>query len=251
VKRSAKWNITFEEYLKKYARENTAYCTDKFHGAKTKLTIKCLKHNIVTTRIAQDDIRANGSCTKCKSELRRNTRLTLIEKANIIHNNKYDYSKFKNVGAHKNTTVICPVHGDFTVSASNHINNESGCPSCCWKESKGEKKIKTYLKSKNIIFIPEKSFDDLRSIKGYKLRFDFYLPESNTIIEYDGEHHFQDIRWNKTDINRLPTHQAHDKIKNIYCSDNNLHMIRISYKDYMNVEIILDSANLSFNLEEL
>ena len=70
------------------------------------------------------------------------------------------------------------------------------------------------------------------------------LEESNTIIEYDGEHHFMDIRWNKADTGSLLKWQRHDTLKNEYCSKNGIRLIRITYKDYKNVETILDTYNL-------
>ena len=56
-------------------------------------------------------------CSKCKSEklskLFRMTFEEFIEKANEIHNNKYDYSKVDYKGMNTNVTIICPIHGDF------------------------------------------------------------------------------------------------------------------------------------------
>jgi hypothetical protein len=50
--------------------------------------------------------------------------------------------------------------------------------------SKGEEQIEYLLKKKKIPYIKEKSFPNLR---GGKMRFDFYLPTTNTLIEVDGE----------------------------------------------------------------
>ena len=54
--------------------------------------------------------------------------------------------------------------------------------------SKGEERVEYLLKRKKVPYIKEKSFKNLR---GGKLRFDFYLPNTSTLIEVDGEQHFK------------------------------------------------------------
>lgn len=52
----------------------------------------------------------------------------VIARFNEKHGNKYDYSKFKNLGHSVASTVICPVHGEFSISAKHHYNR--GCTTC-------------------------------------------------------------------------------------------------------------------------
>jgi len=77
----------------------------------------------------------------------------------------------------------------------------------------------------------EKNFSDCTNIKGDKvcarLRFDFYLPDQNTLIEYDGEQHFTK-RGKYGD--KFESRQQNDKIKNQYCKNKNIKLIRIHYK---------------------
>lgn len=77
----------------------------------------------------------------------------------------------------------------------------------------------------NLFFL---TFDDCRDIN--LLPFDFYLPDYNLCIEYDGIHHFE-INEYFGGVDRLKYTKKHDKIKNIYCKLNNIKLIRISYKD--------------------
>mgnify|MGYP002508219894 CR=1 FL=1 len=53
-----------------------------------------------------------------------------IRKAKAVHGNTYDYSKVNYRGKDKNVTIICPIHGEFSQIASDHVNNKSGCPIC-------------------------------------------------------------------------------------------------------------------------
>jgi hypothetical protein len=77
----------------------------------------------------------------------------------------------------------------------------------------------------------EKNFSDCTNIGGERackrLRFDFYLPDQNTLIEYDGEQHF--IKRGKYG-DKFDSRQQNDKIKNQYCKKKNIKLIRIHYK---------------------
>lgn len=95
--------------------------------------------------------------------------------------------------------------------------------------SYGEKKIWDYLDSKKIKFIYNKSLNDCKN--KHKLRFDFYLPENKTCIEYDGIQHYKpidlfggEIEFNKT--------KKRDNIKNLFCEINEIELLRIPY--YLN-----------------
>lgn len=52
-----------------------------------------------------------------------------IEKSNIIHKNKYDYSRVNYINAHVKVKILCPIHGEFIQSPNHHLGNE-GCNKC-------------------------------------------------------------------------------------------------------------------------
>ena len=88
------------------------------------------------------------------------------------------------------------------------------------------------------MFKEQKTFDGCKYKR--KLPFDFYLPEHNTLIEYDGKQHFKIIEY--FDGRSWFMKRNHrDKLKNKYCIDNNIKLIRIPYTDYNDVENILSS----------
>lgn len=113
------------------------------------------------------------------------------------------------------------------------------CPNCKDVESIGERKIRIYLESNDIKFEQEKWFSDCRDIK--PLPFDFYLPDYNMIIEFDGEQHFKQGHFTHSHLSYT---QAHDVIKNEYCKNNNIKLIRIPYWDMNNIETILNNEFL-------
>ena len=124
------------------------------------------------------------------------------------------------------------------------------CPHCT--ESYGEKVIREILISNNIQLIPQKTFngfyfDDNRRAKP---RFDFYLPDFNLLIEYDGEQHFKPHAFGSdqsegTKRGNLLECQRRDSIKTQYCIDNNIRLLRISYLDVdMISDILIDNGIL-------
>lgn len=110
------------------------------------------------------------------------------------------------------------------------------CSHCI--ESAEEVMIRLILQDFKIKFEQEKSFDGLVGLKGGKLRYDFYLPDINAIIEYDGEHHDKPRYGN---YNKLKITQDHDKIKDKYAKDNNIRLLRIHYSELKNIKrLVMD-----------
>ncbi len=104
--------------------------------------------------------------------------------------------------------------------------------------SYGEKKIIQYFTENTIDFIHQYSFDDCIHIK--KLIFDFYLPKYKTCIEFDGRQHFEPIEY-FGGVDTFNSLKNRDNIKNIYCINNNIKMIRISYEDINIINLILSN----------
>ena len=138
----------------------------------------------------------------------------------------------------KNLKILCPRCGQpFITSLQNFVQHGGQvCQDCYRKESIGEMKIRQYLERNNINFDPEHWFPDCRDIN--PLPFDFYLEERNTIIEFDGKQHFEDTHFfNNTSLRKT---QKHDSIKNKYCEEHGIYLIRIPYWDLNRIDEILD-----------
>lgn len=130
--------------------------------------------------------------------------------------------------------------GNLILVSTNHL--QSGhTQSCGCSNSKGEHKISNILNNLNITFQQQKTFNNCRNSKtNALLKFDFYLPDYNCCIEYDGEQHFKEKENYYKDT--LKERQQRDEIKNQYCQNNNIKLIRIPYWDYnkLDKEYILD-----------
>lgn len=104
--------------------------------------------------------------------------------------------------------------------------------SCGCIHSKGEQLISYLLQQNNINYETQKTFQNCRfSNTNYLARFDFYLPDYNCLIEFDGKQHFEYTSgWNtKKNFEKI---QQHDIFKNQWCKNNNIALIRIPYTYY-------------------
>jgi very-short-patch-repair endonuclease len=163
-----------------------------------------------------------------------------ITEANQIHNNLYDYSTSIYKNNREKISVICEKHGAFQVTPNDHLNKKSGCPKC--KSSKGEIRIETFLNNQKIKYISQHIFNDCKNIKN--LVFDFYLPDQNVCIEFDGQLHFKSIDFFGGD-ELLKNTKKRDKIKTKYCLDKNIKLIRIKYDKFNDIEnILLKNLNI-------
>lgn len=97
--------------------------------------------------------------------------------------------------------------------------------------------IEQILNKNNIIFKREVGFPKLISNKGEPLHFDFAIynnkNELSYLIEFDGRQHFYGVdggKWH-AEGNTLEEIQERDEIKNQYCLNNNIPLLRIPYTE--------------------
>lgn len=136
-------NKIFTEKARKIHGDKYDYKLINYINNRLKIKIICPIHGIFE-QTPKDHLRGCG-CPLCFSERRKQARTNVkdfIERANIIHNNKYDYSKVLYKGAASPTTIICPLHGEFLQRPINHLNGQ-GCPICANKEKGAYKKNNT------------------------------------------------------------------------------------------------------------
>jgi hypothetical protein len=157
-----------------------------------------------------------------------------IEKAKIVHGDRFDYSQTEYINNNFKVKILCPRHGYFEQRPSTHLEGQ-GCPVC--KKSKGELKIEQWLIKNHVSYIPQKTFPECRG-KKYPLRFDFYLPEYNICIEFDGNQHFSRYPFfikNPILVDlKYAEIKAHDKTKTDFCSSKDIKLIRLKHKQSIN-----------------
>lgn len=206
---------------------------------KTKVIIKCPEHGEFLQ--TPHSHRSGNGCPKCAAQATRIRKLhtteMFIAKAKYKHGDNYDYSKTQYLGDGKKLTIVCKIHGEFNQVAGYHLNGH-GCSKC--NRSKGEEQVAKVLKSLNVEFIEQHKFDECRNKA--PLEFDFYIPSHNLCIEYDGVQHFRPVlRHSDQQKNEAGflTGLANDNIKNKFCEDNNISLLRIPYYKFNDIELII------------
>ena len=140
------------------------------------------------------------------------------------------------VKASEKLHVKCKICGHDWWPIGTSLTSGFGCPVC--NMSHGERKIRDYLCDHNYRYISQKTFSGLVGVGGGDLSYDFYLPNYNLLIEYQGEFHDGTARM-QTEIELL-RQQEHDKRKRTYAQKHNMDLLEIWYNNYNNIEQILN-----------
>jgi very-short-patch-repair endonuclease len=218
--------LLFSKYSNKYQ-----FNFDNYVNLETKIECICSLHG--TKKIRVSSLIKGFECTYCKGTKPNIIDLTyFINKSVRVHGKYYDYSNSVVVNSTSKVDIICPKHGTFKQSANAHMRGQ-GCPIC--KLSKGELKVRKFLELKKIKYKYQHKFENFK-----RYSFDFYLPEFNICIEYDGEFHFNKYKISGGVGGLLKT-QKRDLLKNNYCDSNGINLIRIPYWEFESVEHILSN----------
>lgn len=137
----------------------------------------------------------------------------------------------------KRFKCICPLHGEFYVTLS-RIRNGHCCPECDTNngESVGERNVRRYLQSRNIKYVQEYHIEDKRYFDTFA-RVDFFLPDSNTFIEFQGEQHYGIENKGITHGRRKwQSQKKRDNHLRRYAFDHHIRLIEVPYTFRSNVD---------------
>ena len=137
----------------------------------------------------------------------------------------------------RNLELLCSKCGELWFSKWSNIKSGKGCPHCA--SSKGEDRVSKFLQLNVIDKIRQAVFEECYN-KGY-LYFDFYLPDYNMCIEYQGKQHYEPIEYFGGE-KAFKEQKKRDRIKVKYCKDNGIPLLIIPYWDFDNIESILSEA---------
>lgn len=236
---------TVKKYIEIDSNSGCKLLSSDYINKEIKLKLRCKCGNVFYKTFGKFKNSGQQQCAKC---------------ANIIH---WDYDKVKHFVEHESNsgcllisdkyidirtsmTYKCHCGNEFTTSFNCFKDMyQRQCSHCSGSISHGEFKIERYLQYHDIEFISQYRFNDCRNKN--PLPFDFYLPTLNTLIEYDGEHHYKVSRYskNKEEMKqKLQKVQYNDDIKTNYCKQHNIKLLRIPYTKFNNIEKILESTLL-------
>jgi hypothetical protein len=214
-------NKTNEKIIKEFKEihgDKYDYSLIDYENDKTKLKIICKIHGIFKKTYNQH--KRNKGCPKCLN--RNKTNLDIIEDFKKIHSDKYDYSLVDYTSNKNNVIIICKKHGKFLQSPNSHLMGR-GCPIC--NESQGEKKISDILDNFQIKYIREYKINNSNN----SLRLDFFIPQYNIGIEYNGRQHYEIVEKFGGKKEFLKTIER-DKRKIKICEEKNIKLLIIPYK---------------------
>ena len=224
IKLSNKRRKTTKEYIKECKEKGLDLPIESYVNTHTKIKHKCAKCGKVYKQVPSYHLQGQG-CPKCAtdnlSNIKRKSQERYIKECK---DKGYDLPIEEYVNAHTKINYKCSKGHIYKQTPDDHLHNK-GCPVC--NESHGERFIRNYLDKNNIKYEPQKRFYNLKD-KTY-LSYDFYLPNYNTLIEYQGEQHYISKDYfggNK----QLEKQQYHDKLKHDYAINNGYILLEPTYK---------------------
>ena len=224
----------------KYNYEKTNYIKNK-----EKVVIFCNKCKKYFEQTPNNHLSGDG-CPYCRYKTKSTEQF--INDAKKVHGDLYDYSDVIYIKNDKKVKILCKnCNKYFYQTPHNHLQKR-GCPYC--SKSKGEISISNYLKKSNIKFETQKRFDNCKNIN--RLPFDFYLPEHNVCIEYQGKQHYEIdfylliLKSEKLAKERLEKQKNHDNIKREFCKNNGIKLLEIKYTD--NIKEVLKQELEGFTI---
>ena len=223
---------THEEFISEIKTINPQIqVLSTYRNSKSKVALRCsiCGHSWMAT---PNSLLSGKGCAYCAGTLKKTTE-KFVEEMQKIH----PTIEVKGNYINNKTKILCrcmKCDTYFYGIPHSMVDSGHGCINC--SSSHGERKIRDWLTSHGFNFITEHKFDDCKDIRA--LPFDFFLPDLNTAIEFDGQQHY--------DVNRffggepaLIKRKLHDNIKNEYCLTHNIHLIRIPHWDFEKIDQIL------------
>ena len=221
--------LTTEEFIKKSKeiyKDKFSYDDVNYVDNNTKVKLWCNDHNGFIEQTPHQHLRGNG-CKVCADKekglkYRSNTE-EFIEKANKVHNNKYDYSKVNYINAITPVEIICnKCNLSFWQTPHSHLSG-SGCPMC--KCSKLEEETRLFLICSGLDFKEQFTWEWLVYKRNQFV--DFYIPEFNAAIECQGIQHFSDIKFFGNNVS-FEDRLDKDKNKSRLCTEHGINLFYYS-----------------------
>ena len=235
---------------------------DKFGKAQWLCQCECGNKKIVGGASLRKGLTVSCGCNKLKKLKEYNSTFTIDETGNIygyltVISRNYDPKQVKDGRGMWN--CHCKCGNDCVVSGK--LLRENKVTSCgCRRQSKGEEEVEKILLQNNITYAKEYLVQVRKEsiYQHHKARFDFAIFDNNNIlqyfIEYDGSQHFEEnIKENKSSWNSKENYEKtheRDLLKNQWCKENNIPLIRIPYthlKDLCIEDLKLETSQFIVN----
>lgn len=231
---------TNEEYLQEVNNiwKNEFEILSEYRNANTKIDVKHIPCGNVYTISPRGLLGGKSPCRCNKESPFKKTDEAFKEELRVLTNEEY-ISEENYIDA--NTSILfrhIKCGSIFETTPHRFLSKHTRCPFC--NGSKGEQAVQSYLDYNNLKYKREFTFDDC--INKAPLPFDFAVikDEKLGIIEFDGKQHFESIEWFGGQEGFEYT-KHNDNIKNKYCEENNIPLLRIPYWDFNNINSLIDN----------
>ena len=217
--------------------KNLILLSNEYNGIGKPIKVQCKKCKHVFYPRLGNILRGSG-CPQCfDNEVRGKSSLISYDER-VKYLNSFGFklltTKKDYINGEQKVKIECN-NGHIYKASLHEFYNGNRCPIC--NASKGETKIKRWLKENLIKFKSQYRFKDCKFKR--TLPFDFYLYELNICIEYDGKQHYE-IGGFGRNLDDYIDLKIKDTIKTYYCKDKNIKLIRIPYWEFDNIETILN-----------
>ena len=224
-----------EQYLADLEKKGYHYeLLSEFVGVAHPITVKNLKCGHIYTADAGNILQGSG-CPVCHG-------IKDTAKFSKIIEEKYQ-GEFTVLGEYvNNRTKILVRHnkcGHEWKVCPKTILNHHVCPHC--NKSNGERTIEAFLKKHNLKYKAQYKFPDCKDKKPLPFDFAVFINDEIRLIEYDGEQHLtpKNNGWNN--VTNLAQVQRHDYIKDVYCEEHNIPLLRIPFwRHFRTYELLAD-----------
>ena len=224
------------------------YVSGVYENRRSKLTIRCSCGHL--RDISMNSVlyakNFSGLCETCSTRRQHDVarmniedvRVLLATKGLVLLSDEY-------VNARSSLRLRCSCGREFSscYDLLSSGKKRPCCRVCSNRISSGEQAIADWLSEHGLRYEREKTFPGCR-ISSRPLRFDFYLPDKNLCIEYDGQGHFQIVNYSGRECEETLTRvlwdtQERDFAKDRFCADNGIRILRVSYTEHDRIPEIL------------
>lgn len=213
--------------------------------ANNRVECKCNLCNETWQPLAAHLLRGRG-CPSCGHKY-RGKHGKFVRNLYYVHGDRYSV-----IGTVRNMSskveVRCNRCGKQWFSRPHNLLQGKGCPNC--KKSMGETKLNKVIAGLNLPYAEQYTFHDCRNKR--ELPFDCAVLDSSDqspilLIEYDGKQHFEPVDFFGGQ-QAFEYRQRNDRIKDRYCKDHGIPLLRISYKQFDQIEQLVTDKLYELNI---
>lgn len=259
--KSKRNRLTYEKIKHFVEVESNSGCkllSEEFIGSDYDLKFKCACGRPFSRKFYNFKFHKQYECGRCLGKMAWDLG-TVKHFVEIESDSRCKLISTEYTGVHDKLIFKCPCGEVFKRDFNSFRRLEAyACYSCSSKKSKGEKIIADFFNDILVKYKEQDTHTNLTGLFNRSLRFDFLVHDdinNHTFsIEYDGEQHFFPVdfagKGEKWAVDRHTDCVFRDKIKNQYCINSNIPLLRIPYWEFDNIEDILESALMHFNIIE-